>query len=243
MASLNSLKMRALTARTTGIRYADSGPVALRIIHIGTAAVTSVITTTGTAIVLTDATNTVTADFAGTLSLGTLGAVADYINSTSNWKCKILDGLRTTLTTANNLVGAPTTATANQMEDEWGYDINLNTTTTFTYPIRCTYDRTAGNVRPKGGHRVKLVGFDYLLNVGTAAANMVKIYETDPVTLTETQIWQGASVKSTTTVTSLDFSKAPITVKEGNDLVLLVTDAASIAAASTNYIQALYTRE
>jgi hypothetical protein len=79
--------------------------------------------------------------------------------------------------------------------------------------------------------------------VGTAAANKVRIYETDPVTLTETQIWQGASVQSTTTVTSLDFSKAPITVKEGNDLVVLVTDAASISAASTNYIQALYIRE
>ena len=243
MASLNSLKMRSLTAQTMGIRYTDSTPIALRIIHVGTAAVTSVVTTTGTAIVLTDATNVVTADFAGTLSLGTLGAVADYINSTSNWKCKILDGLRTTLTTANNLVGAPTTATATLKDGEMSYDINLNTTTTFTFPIRCSYDRTAGNIKPKGGHRVKLVGFDYVINVGTAAANKVRIYETDPVTLTETQIWQGASVQSTTTVTSLDFSKAPITVKEGNDLVVMVTDAASISTAATNYLQALFIRE
>ena len=235
--------MRALAAQTTGIRYTDSTPIALRIIHVGTAAVTSVVTTTGTAIVLTDATNVVTADFAGTLSLGTLGAVADYINSTSNWKCKILDGLRTTLTTANNLVGAPTTATATLKDGEMSYDINLNTTTTFTFPIRCSYDRTAGNIKPKGGHRVKLVGFDYVINVGTAAANKVRIYETDPVTLTETQIWQGASVQSTTTVTSLDFSKAPITVKEGNDLVVMVTDAASISTAATNYLQALFIRE
>ena len=243
MASLNSLEMRALAAQTTGIRYTDSTPVALRIVHVGTAAVTSVITTTGTAIVLTDATNVVTADFAGTLSLGTLGAVADYINSQPNWKCKVLDGLRSTITTANNLVGAPTTATATPKDGEVVYDILLNTTTTFTYPIRCSYDRTASNLKPKGGHRVKLVGFDYVLNVGTAAANMVRIYETDPTTLTETQIWQGASVKSTTTVTSLDFSKAPITVKEGNDLVVMVTDAASLATAGTNYMQALYIRE
>ena len=235
--------MRALAAQTTGIRYTDSTPVALRIVHVGTAAVTSVITTTGTAIVLTDATNVVTADFAGTLSLGTLGAVADYINSQPNWKCKILDGLRTTLTTANNLVGAPTTATATLKDGEIVYDILLNTTTTFTYPIRCSYDRSASGNKAKGGHHVKLVSFDYVLNVGTAAANMVRIYECDPVALTETQIWQGASVKSTTTVTSLDFSKAPITVKEGNDLVVLVTDAASLSTAATNYLQALYIRE
>ena len=243
MASLNSLKMRSLASQTMGIRYTDSTPVALRIIHVGTAAVTSVVTTTGTAIVLTDATNTVTADFAGTLSLGTLGAVADYINAQPNWKCKIVDGLRTTLTTANNLVGAPTTATLTSKDGEMSYDINLNTTTTFTFPIRCSYDRTAGNIKPKGGHRVKLVGFDYVINVGTAAANKVRIYETDPVALTETQIWQGASVQSTTTVTSLDFSKAPITAKEGNDLVVMVTDAASISTAATNYLQALFTRE
>ena len=235
--------MRALAAQTTGIRVAEDQPVALRIIHVGTAAVTSVVTTTGTAIVLTDATNVVTADFAGTLSLGTLGAVADYINSTSNWRCKILDGLRTTLTTANNLVGAPTTSTANSKFGEWGYDIFLDTTNTFTFPIRCTYDRTAGNILPKGGHRVKLVGFDYVLDVGVAAAGKVQIWEYDPVLFTETQIWQGASVDSTSTVTSLDFSKAPITAKEGNDLVVLVTDASAISDAATNYLQVLYTRE
>ena len=231
--------MRALSAQTTGIRYADGKPVALKITHAGLTAVTSVTVVTGTGITLIDAAGT-----SGSIAFATyttLGALADYINSLANWDCKILDGLRTTLTSASNLVDGAITAATD--DGEVSYKVLLDTTTTFTYPIRCTYDRSVGNVKPKGGHRVKLVGFDYVLNVGTAAANKVRIYETDPVTLTETQIWQGASVQSTTTVTSLDFSKAPITVKEGNDLVVLVTDAASVAAAATNYIQALYIRE
>lgn len=238
MASLNSLQMRALAAQTTGIRVAEDGAVALRIVHTDDSAVTSVVVTTATNIVLTDADGATTVTFA---TYDTLGKVADYINATANWKCKILDGLRTTLTTASNLVAGTLTATS--VNDEWGYSVMLDTTTTFTFPIRCTYDRTAKGLLPASGHRVKLVSFEYVLNVGTAAANMVKIYEWDPVLKTETQIWQAPSVDSTSTVTDFDFSKAPITAKEGNDLIVLVTDAAAITDATTNYIQALYVRE
>lgn len=239
MASLNSLQMRALAAQTTGIRYAEDEPIALRIIHTGTAAVTSVVCTTATSLVLTDADGASTFTF--NPSYATLGALVDGINATANWKAKLLDGLRTTLTTASNLVAG--TLTASSVNGEWGYSVNLDTTNTFTFPIRCAYDRTAGGKLPAGGHRVKLVEFAYVLDVGTAAANKVKIYEWDPVLKTETQIWQAASVDSTTTETSFDFSKAPITAKEGNELIVLVTDAASITDAATNYIQALYVRE
>jgi len=230
--------MRSLAAQTTGIRNTEDAAIALRITN-PSKAVTSV-TVNADTIVLIDSVDTQTI----TLSTsGTMGAVADAINATANWKCKLLDSLRSQITTTGStlMTGAKT---ANLKLGEWGYDILLSTTVAFTYPIRVTYDRTAGNLLPAGGHRVKLVNFEYVLDVGTAAANMVKIYEWDPVLRTETQIWQAASVDSTTTVTSYDFSKAPITAKEGNDLVVLVTDAAAItSAATTNYIQALYTRE
>lgn len=239
MASLNSLQMRSLAAQTTGIRVAEDEPVALRITHVDDAAVTSVVVTSATNLVLTDADATSTFTFGS--GYGTLGLLVDGINATANWKAKILDGLRATLTTASNLVGG--TLTANSKNGEWGYDVMLDTTTTFTFPIRCTYDRTAKGLLPSSGHRVKLVNFEYVLNVGTAAADMVKIYEWDPVEKTETQIWQAASVDSTSTVTSFDFSKGPITAKEGNDLIVLVTDAAAITDATTNYLQALYIRE
>ncbi len=231
--------MRALAAQTTGIRVVEDTPVALRIVHVASNAVTSVVVTTATNIVLTDADGASTFTFGS--GYGTLGLLADGINATANWKCKILDGLRSTLTTASNLVAG--TLTANSKNNEWGYDVFLDTTNTFTFPVRVTYDRSARNLLPAGGHRVKLVNFEYVLDVGTAAANKVQIIEWDPVLKTETQIWQAASVDSTTTATSFDFSKAPMAVKEGNDLIVLVTDAAAITDAATNYLQVLYTRE
>jgi hypothetical protein len=237
MASLNSLQIRALAAQTTGIRVGEDEAVALRIINPGHV-VTSV-TVAADTIVLIDSVGTTTI----TLSTeGTLGAVADAINATADWKCKVLDGLRSQTLAVNStlITGVLTASTVN---GELGYSVMLDTTIAFTFPIRCTYDRTAGNLLPVGGHRVKLVEFEYVLNVAAAAADKVRIYEWDPVLKTETQIWQAASTDNTSTVTSFDFSKAPVTAKEGNDLIVLVTDATAITNASTNYIQALYTRE
>ena len=124
-----------------------------------------------------------------------------------------------------------------------GYDVLLDTTVAFSYPIRLTYDRSALGLKSQAGHRVKLNYFEYIINVGAAAAGMTQIWEWDPVLRTETEIWQAASVDSTSAVTAYDFTKAPITAKEGNDLIVLVTDASAITTASTNYLQALYTRE
>lgn len=230
--------MRQLAAQTTGIRVAEDGPVALRIVHVGTAAITSVVVTTATNIVLTDADGATTSTFATDT---TLGAVADRINASNNWRCKILDALRSTLTTASNLVAG--TLTANVKNGESGYDVMLDTTTAFTFAVRATYDRSALDLKPANGHRVKVNSFEYVLDVGTAAADKVRVYEWDPVLKTETQIFSAASVDSTSTATSHDFTKAPITAKEGNDLIVLITDAASITDASTNYLQVLYTRE
>jgi hypothetical protein len=238
MASLNSLQMRALAAQTTSLRVAEDGPVALRIKHVAANAVTSVVVTSATNIVLTDADGASTFTFA---TYSTLGKLADAINGTANWDCKILDGLRATLTIASNLIGGTITASAKL--DEMVYDIMLDTTTTFTFPIRATYDRSVGAGIPVVGHRVKVVSFEYVMDVGTAAADKVRIYECDPVTRTDLQIWSAPSVDSTSTVTSFDFSKAPLTAKEGNDLVVMVTDAASITDAATNYLQVVYTRE
>lgn len=238
MASLNSLQMRALNAQTTAIRYTEDEPVALRISNTSGKAVTSVIVTTAVGIDLIDSVGTTSVDFA---TYGTLGTVADKINSSGTWTCKILDGLRSTLTTASNLVDG--TLTSNVKFGEVGYDVKLDTTTTFTFPIRCTYDRTAEGIMGKEGHRVKINKFEHVLDVGTAAIDMVKIIEWDPILNTETQIWSAASVDSTTTATTHDFSKAPITAKEGNDLIVLVTDAAAITNAATNYVQVIYTRE
>lgn len=231
--------MRSLAARTTGIRVVEDTPTALRITHIGNVKPTSVVVTTATNIVLTDATAASTFTFGS--GNGTLGALVDNINATARWRAKILDGLRSTLTTASNLVAG--SLTINGTHGEMGWDVKLDTTTTFTFAVRATYDRSAGNLRQIGGHRVKVNHFEYVLNVGTAAADKVRIYEWDPVLKTESQIFSAASTQNTSTVTTHDLSKAPVTAKEGNDLIVLVTDAASISDAATNYLQVLYTLE
>jgi len=235
MSSLDSLQTRALAAQTTAIRYVDDGPIALRIIHKGDAAVTSVTVTTGTNIVLIDADGTTTSTFATDT---TLGKVADRINAAANWECKILDGLRATLSTSTLEDGA---ITADVVEGEMGYSIGLVTAGADDYIIRCTYDRTAGNLLPSAGHRVKLIKFEYNLDVSAAEAGAVRVYEWDPVLRTETLIWSAASVDAT--LTTHDFSNGPITAKDGNDLVILITDGTSITDSSDNYMQAIYMRE
>jgi hypothetical protein len=241
MASLNSLKMRSLAAQTTGIRVVEDTSLALRISHIGASAVTSVTIAAGTIVLIDGETGTLTCTYASEST--TVGALADRINATASWRCKFLDCLRTqTLAVASTLI--PVAAlTANSRDGEIGYDVYLDTTVAFTFAIRATYDRTARGLAPKGGHRIKLVNFEYVLDVDSAAADKVQIWEWDPVLRTETQIWQALSVDSTTTATSFDFSKAPMAAKEGNDLIVLVTDATAITNAATNYLQVLYTKE
>ena len=239
MASLNSLQMRALAAQTTGLRIAEDEGVALRITHKKANLVTHVIVSAD-GIELHDADGTLASGSLATLA--TLGAVADWINDQPNWDCRLLDALRATVTTVGSTL-ITGTISATQLNGEWGYSIMLDSTLAFTFAIRCAYDRTVGNGIPLAGHRVKLVSFEYVLNVNAAAADKVRIYEWDPVLRTESQIWQAASTDNTATVTTHDFSKAPITAKEGNDLIVYITDAGSITNASTNYLQALYIRE
>ena len=237
MPSLNSLQTRDLASQTTSIRYEDDGPIALRIKHVGTSAVTSVTCTTATNLVLIDADGTTTSTFATDT---TLGAVADTINAAANWECKILDGLRTTTTDSSEFL-ENAAITADVVNDEMGYTVHLDTSVAIASFIRCTYDRTAGNLLPASGHRVKLNKFEYNENVHSAEAGAVRVYEWDSVRRTETLIWSAASVDAT--LTTHDFSKGPITAKEGNDLVIMITDGTSLTDDSANYLQAIYTRE
>ena len=237
MPSLNSLQTRDLASQTTSIRYEDDGSIALRIKHVGTDAITSVTCTTAANLVLIDADGTTTSTFATDT---TLGAVADTINAAANWECKILDGLRTTATDSSELL-ENAAITADVVNDEMGYTVHLDTNVVDSAFIRVTYDRTAGNLLPASGHRVKLNKFEYNENVSSAEAGAVRVYEWDSVRRTETLIWSAASVDAT--LTTLDFSKGPITAKEGNDLVIMITDGTSITDATANYLQAIYTRE
>jgi len=94
---------------------------------------------------------------------------------------------------------------------------------------------------PLGGHRVKIAGITYNADLDAAALNGVRIYEWDPVLVTETEIWSAKSVDATET--EIDFSLNPITSKEGNELVVMVTDATSLTDNAANFLQVDYIRE
>jgi len=245
MASLNSLQMRALGAQTTAIRYGEDEAIAIRIVHLGnsTSAISVVVAADHT-LTLTDSVGGVRAIAIHTAA--SLGGLVDTINALATWKAKLLDSRRSQITSVDATLMAGT-KTANFKNGEWGYDLLLSTTVAFTYPIRCTYDRSVMGLAPASGHRVKLVKFNYNLDVNAAAADKVQVWEWDPVLRTETQVYSAASVDSTGAVAtgaSHDFSLAPLTAKEGNDLIVLVTDATVITTdAADNFIQAIYVRE
>lgn len=238
MSSLDSAMIKAYQAQSTVGRVVDDTPVAFRIVHTdASAAVTSVTVTTATNIVLIDADGTSTITFA---TYDNMGKVVDAINALDNWDCVILDALRADASASVLVDGAITSSTLNG-EVIWDALVDTSAAVFMTY--RCAYSRNVNATRPKGGHRVKLQEFTYNVNIGTAAANKVRVYEWDNINKTETQIWQAASVDATSTTHNFASGNGMITAGYGNDLIVRITDAATMTDAAANHLQCVYIRE
>jgi len=242
MASKEFLATRALAATKCTRRVNEATGVVLRIKHVGTGTTqtpTVVISNTSTTLTLTDAAAAATAiDFASAYT--TVGAVADYINSLSSWKCKIMDGLRADA--SDNLManGSVTSASIN---GETVFDL-LQLIASAKLEVRVTYDETVGNLRPAGAHRVTLNAFSTYATA-TGGANCVRIYDCNNSTKAETQIWGGLLTNNTLqaySAFSTGFPFSGITATEGHDLVIVITGTVT-TAATTNYVQAEFTRE
>jgi hypothetical protein len=237
--SLDRFMVDAYKAQHTVGRIADDGAVALRIAHVGDAAVTSVIVIPATGITLIDADGT-----SGSLAFGTyttLGALADAINGLANWECKILDGLRTDSTDSSEIIS--TTITASVVNGETVWDVLSDTSVLQAYTYRCTYNRNVNINMPSGLHRVKLQGINYYADVNAPAANSVRVYEWDPSFKTETQIWGATSVDTTDTAITFASGQGLITAKYGNDLIVRVLDGTSLTNHASGYLQASYIKE
>lgn len=234
MASLNSLQARVAAAQGVVGRVVDDTPVAIRIKHVDTCAVTSVIVITGTNIILIDADGTTTSTFATDT---TVGMVRDRINASTNWEAKVLDALRADAS-ASMFVNGTITISADGY-----YDVLYDTSAIKAYTYRLTYDREVGGDKGKltSSHRVHLKKITYFADVNAAAVNGVRIYKckSDGKGTTETQIWQATSVDITET-TALDLTAAAdakITAPEGYDLVVRVRDATSLADHASGNLQ------
>lgn len=218
--------------------YTTNAPIPLRIRYVGTSTVTSVVVTAATGIVLTPASgSTVTVAFA---TQDTMGKVADFINQTPDWECKVLDALRSDASASTLVAG---TISASTYDGVSYYDIESDTSTVpGGYTYRCTPNRHTDERKVKGSHRVHLREIRYNANVGTAAADKVQVWECKGTT--ETQVYSALSVDSTGSTnsdTSITWASGYgyLTGADGADLVVRVTDAASITDDTDGHLSVI----
>lgn len=230
MSSLDSLYTRSLLLKGTIGQVADDQSVAIRL-HAKTAAgaVTSVTTTIGTAIVAVTASGgTETWDFA---TYATVGAVADKINSSAYWECKVLDGLRSDASDEAFLNGI---ITASVTDGVTYYDVKYDTNGTgclhMAYGL--VYDRSVGQDKAKGSHRVHIQSLIYNVTCGGGAdANGLKIYER--VGTVETLLYQATPTSGAATTVTWASGNGKITSRDGADLIVKLLDATSITGELT----------
>lgn len=232
MSSLNSLQANQILAKGTILSFGTDGPVAIRIRKIGTETATSVTVTTATNIVLVGSTTTDTLAFATYTSVGT---VVDAINATGRWEAKILDARRSQLSASTLLDGAITA----------GYDGNSNTvydvkqdTSTALLIGACLSPHRDFDL--PNGHRVHLLQIRYAVNMGTAAADSVQGWKrkaTNSGSGPETQLISKLSVDTTDTTISWASGVGKITLNPDEEIFVLVKDAATLADATSNYVE------
>jgi len=245
MASLESLQTRSYAAQTMSGRVVDDKSIAMEIVHTSSDAITSVTLVSATSLRLIDATTD-----SGALLFSTytnLGLLVDKINTLANWEARILDGLRST-STASSVLLPNSAITAVSIGGESVYQIFIDQSVIDKVFYRVSMDRGVlrtdfGQLKTEvaqGSHRVKVVNIIYNAEINAAALNGIRIYEYDPVAVTETQIWSAKSVDHT--ATTHDFSLNPITAGEGNDLIVSIEDSV-YADSAANFLQVDYIRE
>jgi len=235
MASLKSTLERAALAKSVvGAVVADT-PVAIRIKYIGSGSVTSVTVDTDQDITLVsvESGTTVTEEYL-LATYTTMGALAERINNSQYWDAEVVDALRADSTASSPFVdNASLTLTADGY-----YDALVDTNVTLTLTYRCAYDRgvNESEVKPKGAHRVHLQDIVYYADVTGGAANEFRIYEYNPTTLAETQVYQATLVDGVETRVNFANGEGEITSDWNNDLIVRIVENAALADTCYMYV-------
>ncbi len=236
--SLNQAELNFYNRQFKVGSVVDDTPVALRIRHTGSAAITSVTVVTGTDLVLIDADGTTTSTF-GTDT--TLGAVRDTVNAAANWQCEVLDALRADASVSILVNGAITAAFVDGVSY---YDALIDTSATDTITFRCAWDRGVGVVKPSAGHRVHVQEVHYDIVHNGTEANAFQIHEWDSVSKTENQILRRVSGTSgADTTVNWASGRGMISAGTGNDLIVRLLDTTSITDDAGNFMNVMYIRE
>lgn len=231
MSSLNSVQVKQALAKSVCGTVVNDTPVAIRMKYIGAGSVTSVAVTTTTDIVLT--TSDGSAETFTFAAYTTMGALAEAINNSQYWDARVVDALRADSTASSPFVNnASLTVTADGY-----YDALVDTSVTLNMTYRCVYDRGVNwaEQKPTGAHRVHLQSVVYRANISGATANEFRIYEYNPTTLAETQVYQAASVDDVETTVNFANGEGKITSGWNNELIVRILDQTSLADGGYMY--------
>jgi len=226
--SLASLKERKYSARGVVQNVGTDTPVAIRIKHTGSTAVTSVTVTAATNIVLIDGAATTTSTFATDT---TVAKVIATINASGTWEARALDTLLTMATTSSQFLnGAITSGYDEKMNVVWDVLADTDNTKEFT-----TCLSTHRNFNTPDGHRMHLQEIVYNVTLGGAGANLLNVY--DRYKGVETKIFTDTSVSATKTSYTFSLGFGDITALEDHDIVVRLSDGTSITDAAANYLR------
>ena len=230
MSSLNALQTRSLLSKGKIGQVGDDLGVLFTLKYKGKGTVTSVIVTTATDITLT--TSDGGADAYDWATYTTIGAVVDKINADGIFEAKILDALSTTATGSGLAIAGTLTAGSNGE-----YSVKSDTTGANFLAYRLTFDRSLGN-SPKlaMSHRVHLQEIITDLTLGGGAdANSFKVYESTPYYKgrVESVVYQKTPTSGSISTTNWASGNGKITASEGNDLIIVISDATSITGTIT----------
>jgi hypothetical protein len=240
MASKDSLEMNSLAAKGDVRAVKTDTPIAIRLKHIGTGAITSVTVTTATNIVMVSDGYTQTYPFAAGLTYNTVGKLVDAINGGACteaaggqlWEAKVLDSLRSLATTSQFIDGAITAGTEDGVTY---YDLKVDTTAADYFAVRLTYDRGFDKANVKKNHRVHLQEIKYSVNSATPAVDGIKIYRTNAGD--ETLVTQYLNVDTTETTINFASGEGKLTANYGEDIVVLHKDGSAYADVAGDYVQ------
>lgn len=230
MSSLDSLQVKNLLAKGDVRQVGSDSPIAIRLKYIGTGTVTSVTTDTGTDLeLITSDGGTETFAFATYTTVGTL---VDKIDASTYWSAKVLDTIRSEATATQFVNGA---ITAGDEDGTSYYDVLVDTDAADYFAVRLTYDRGFDKSKTQAAHRVHLQEIKYHINLGTASAENLKIYEIDGTT--ETIRLKDLPVDDTATTITWASGEGFISAGNGNDLVVKIDDGGNLADSSGNYLR------
>jgi len=215
-------------------------PVAIRLRYIGSGTVTSVTTTTATNIVMITSdggTDTYTFE-----AYATVGALVDAINADGIFEARVHSTLRSYATASQFVTGAITKSTFLEAGGSVGYDIwDVLVDTSAALYFAASLDPAEKGffgVERSKRHRIHVQEIKYVVNMGTAAADSVQLWQRAPASKgsIETQLNGWLSVDTTETTISWASGNAKITLPEGYQAIAIVKDAATLADATSNYL-------